>query len=89
MYPSIFYMLKCLIFKQLLKIANISAKIYINRYIKSLENRKNAVPLYQFLEILIAKTQAGMVLRFRFVCRLSLCYIKTAKRFNSCTCEQE
>ena len=32
------------------------------------------------LIILIAKTQAVMVLRFRFVCRLSLCYIKTAKR---------
>lgn len=69
-------MLKCLILRYLLKIANIGKK----RYTKSLENRKNAVPLYQFLEILIAKTQAGMVLRFRFVCRLSLCYTKTAKR---------
>lgn len=41
MYPSIFYMLKCLIFKQLLKIANIGKK----RYIKSLQFRKFAVPL--------------------------------------------
>lgn len=42
MYPSIFYMLKCLILRYLLKIANISKK----RYIKSLQIRKNAVPLY-------------------------------------------
>lgn len=41
MYPLIFHMLKCLILRYLLKIANISKK----RYIKSLENRKNAVPL--------------------------------------------
>lgn len=42
MYPSIFYMLKCLIFRYLLKIANIGKK----RYTKSLESRKIAVPLY-------------------------------------------
>lgn len=41
MYPSIFYMLKCLILRYLLKIANISKK----RYTKSLESRKIAVPL--------------------------------------------
>ena len=41
MYPSIFYTLKCLIFKQLLKIANIGKK----RYTKSLESRKISVPL--------------------------------------------
>lgn len=45
MYPAIFYVLKCLIFKQLLKIASISAKIDKNRYTKSLEIRKIAVPL--------------------------------------------
>ena len=45
MYPAIFYMLKCLIFKQLLKIDNISAKIDILSYIKSLESRKISVPL--------------------------------------------
>lgn len=54
MYPLIFYTLNCLIFRCLLKIANISAKIYILSYIKSLESRKIAVPLHQFLEILIA-----------------------------------
>lgn len=54
MYPSISYTLKCLIFKYLLKIANISKK----RYTKSLQIRKIAVPLHQFLEILKAKTQA-------------------------------
>ena len=43
--PLIFYVLKCLIFKQLLKIANISAKIDILRYNKSLESRKISVPL--------------------------------------------
>ena len=42
MYPSIFYTLKCLIFKQLLKIANIGKK----RYTKSLQFQKIAVPLY-------------------------------------------
>lgn len=41
MYPEIFYMLKCLIFSKLLKIANIGKK----RYTKSLESRKIAVPL--------------------------------------------
>ena len=41
MYPSIYYTLKCLIFKQLLKIANIGKK----RYTKSLESRKIVVPL--------------------------------------------
>lgn len=45
MYPSIFYTLKCLIFSKLLKIDNISAKIDILRYSKSLEARKNSVPL--------------------------------------------
>ena len=45
MYPPIFYMLKCLIFKQLLKIDNISAKIDILSYSKSLQFRKFAVPL--------------------------------------------
>ncbi len=39
MYPSIFYTLKRLIFRYLLKIANISAKIV-------LESRKIAVPLH-------------------------------------------
>ena len=42
MYPLIYYMLKCLIFKHLLKIANIGKK----RYTKSLQIRKIAVPLY-------------------------------------------
>ena len=46
MYPSIYCMLKRLIFKQLLKIDNISAKIDILSYIKSLEFRKIAVPLH-------------------------------------------
>ena len=45
MYPLIFYVLKCLIFKYLLKIANISAKIDILSYIKSLESEIIAVPL--------------------------------------------
>ena len=54
MYPSISYTLKCLIFKYLLKIDNIGKK----RHTKSLQIRKNAVPLHQFLEILKAKTQA-------------------------------
>ena len=68
-------MLKRLIFKQLLKIANIGKK----RYTKSLQFRKFAVPLLSetgtkpdtesSLTILIAKTQAVAVLRFRFVCR--------------------
>ena len=42
MYPSISYTLKCLIFKYLLKIANIGKK----RYTKSLRFQKIAVPLY-------------------------------------------
>ena len=46
MYPSISYILKCLIFSKLLKIDNISAKIDILSYSKSLESRKIAVPLY-------------------------------------------
>ena len=50
MYPLIFYTLNRLIFKQLLKIANISKK----RYTKSLQLRKIAVPLQKFLEILKA-----------------------------------
>ena len=50
MYPLIFYMLKCLIFRYLLKIANIGKK----RYNKSLQIRKIAVPLHQFIEILKA-----------------------------------
>ena len=50
MYPLKFYPLKCLIFKQLLKIANIGE----NRYTKSLQIRKIAVPLHQFFEILKA-----------------------------------
>ena len=50
MYPVIFYTLKRLIFRYLLKIANISKK----RYTKSLQIRKIAVPLQKFLEILIA-----------------------------------
>ena len=41
MYPSIFYTLKHLIFRHLLKIANIGKK----RYTKSLQIRKIAVPL--------------------------------------------
>lgn len=53
MHPAIYCMLKCLIFKQLLKIANIGKK----RYTKSLQIRKIAVPLHQLLEILKAKTQ--------------------------------
>lgn len=60
MYPLIFYVLKCLIFKQLLKIANISAKIDINRYTKSLQIRKIAVPLQKFFEILKAKKRTAM-----------------------------
>ena len=48
------YVRICLIFRYLLKIANISAKININRYTKSLEIRKNAVPLQKFIEILKA-----------------------------------
>lgn len=58
MYPSIFYTLKCLIFRYLLKIDNISAKIDILSYIKSWRFQIFAVPLHQFLEILKAKTQA-------------------------------
>ena len=50
MYPAIFYTLKFLIFKQLLKIANIGKK----RYNKSLQIRKIAVPLQKFLETLKA-----------------------------------
>lgn len=50
MYPSIYYTLKRLKFRYLLKIANIGKK----RYIKSLQIRKIAVPLHQFLEILKA-----------------------------------
>ena len=46
MYPATFYVLKCLIFKQLLKIANISAKIDILSYVKSLESKIIAVPLF-------------------------------------------
>lgn len=45
MYPSILYTLKCLIFRYLLKIDNISAKIDILSYAKGLEIRKIAVPL--------------------------------------------
>ena len=45
MYTAIFYILKCLIFRCLLKIANISAKIDILIYIKNLESRKIVVPL--------------------------------------------
>ena len=41
MYPLIFYMLKRLIFRYLLKIANIGKK----RYTKSLQIRKISVPL--------------------------------------------
>ena len=73
MYPLIYCILKRLIFKQLLKIANIGKK----RYTKSLESRKIAVPLLlekgtkpdakSSLKILIAKTQAGMVFVF-YVC---------------------
>ena len=44
------YVLKCLIFKHLLKIDNIGKK----RHTKSLQIRKNAVPLHQILEILKA-----------------------------------
>ena len=40
----------CLIFSRLSKIANIGE----NRYTKSLESRKIAVPLHQFIEILKA-----------------------------------
>ena len=58
MYPPIYCILKCLIFRYLLKIDNISAKIDILSYLKSLEIRKIAVPLQKFLEILKAKTQA-------------------------------
>lgn len=54
MYPLIFYTLKCLKFRYLLKIDSISAKIDILSYNKSLESRKIVVPLYQFLEILKA-----------------------------------
>ena len=50
MYPAIFYMLKRLIFRCLLKIANIGE----NRYTKSLQIRKIAVPLQKFIEILKA-----------------------------------
>ena len=45
MYPAIYYTRKCLIFRCLLKIANISTKIDIQRYAKSLESWKIAVPL--------------------------------------------
>ena len=45
MYPLISYTLKCLIFSKLLKIDNISAKIDILSYTKSLESRKISVPL--------------------------------------------
>ena len=45
MYPLIFYTLKCLIFRYLLKIANISAKTDILSYVKSLQIRKIVVPL--------------------------------------------
>ena len=41
MYPAIYCMLKCLIFRYLLKIDNIGKK----RYTKSLQIRKIAVPL--------------------------------------------
>ena len=87
MYPAIYCMLKCLIFKQLLKIANIGKK----RYTKSLEIRKIAVPLLSETgtkpdtKKLIGNidsenaSREGKV-RFMFVCRLSLCYIKTAKK---------
>lgn len=60
MYPLIFYTLKCLKFRYLLKIANIGKK----RYTKSLQIRKIAVPLHQFLEILKAKTQAATEIAF-------------------------
>lgn len=81
MYPSIFYTLKCLIFSKLLKIANIGKKRYTKKFAKT----KKAVPLYQILEILKAIQKAEMVFLYRFVCRLSLCYTKTAKGFNACT----
>ena len=45
MYPAVLCVLECLIFKQLLKIANISAKIDILNYIKSLRFQIFAVPL--------------------------------------------
>ena len=48
------YVLKCLIFRQLSKIDNISAKIYILSCVKSLQIRKISVPLQKFLEILKA-----------------------------------
>ena len=75
MYPAIFYVLKCLIFKQLLKIANISAKIDINRYIKSLEYEimvvplllkcvRNTIPENSSLTILIAKKRTAIVTAF-------------------------
>lgn len=67
MYPLISYTLKCLIFSKLLKIDNVSAKIDILSYTKSLESRKISVPLLletgtkpkpkSSLTILIAKTQ--------------------------------
>ena len=76
MYPSISYTLKRLIFSKLLKIANIGKK----RYTKSLQIRKIAVPLQKFIEILIAIYAVCENWLYMFVCRLSLCYIKTAKR---------
>ena len=71
MYPLIFYVLKCLIFRYLLKIANIGKK----RYTKSLQIRKIAVPLLletgtkpkpkkSSLIILIAKKRALIVTAF-------------------------
>ena len=70
MYPVIFYTPKCLIFKQLLKIANIGKK----RYTKSLESRKIAVPLLSetgtkpdtksSLTILIAKKRSAIDIAF-------------------------
>lgn len=70
MYPLIFYVLKCLKFRYLLKIANIGKK----RYTKSLRFQKIAVPLLletgtkpkqkSSLTILIAKTQAATEIAF-------------------------
>lgn len=60
MYPSIYCMLKCLKFRYLLKIANIGKK----RYNKSLQIRKIAVPLHQFLEILKARKRTEIVPAF-------------------------
>ena len=71
MYPAMFYTLKCLIFRCLLKIANISSKIDILSYIKSLESREIAVPLFRFF--VNTDIEKAVCDRYRFLGLYAVC----------------